>query len=52
MGAIIWIRLRSAATAVVYSLGIGEDISFDLALIEKYGARVHAFDPTPKVNAG
>ena len=34
---------------VVYSLGVGEDISFDLALIEHYGCRVHAFDPTPKV---
>ena len=35
--------------AVVYSLGVGEDISFDLALIEQYGLAVHAFDPTPKV---
>lgn len=35
--------------AVVYSLGIGEDISFDVALIEQYGLTVHAFDPTPKV---
>lgn len=35
--------------AVVYSLGVGEDISFDLALIERFGVTVHAFDPTPKV---
>lgn len=34
---------------IVYSLGIGEDISFDLALIHQYGVNVHAFDPTPKV---
>lgn len=34
---------------VVYSLGVGEDISFDLALIERFGVTVHAFDPTPKV---
>jgi FkbM family methyltransferase len=34
---------------VVYSLGVGEDISFDLSLIEQYGSIVHAFDPTPKV---
>lgn len=33
--------------AVVYSLGVGEDTAFDVALIEKYGAVVHAFDPTP-----
>jgi FkbM family methyltransferase len=35
--------------AIVYSLGVGEDISFDLALIERFGLTVHAFDPTPKV---
>ncbi len=35
--------------AIIYSLGIGEDISFDLALIERFGVTVEAFDPTPKV---
>jgi FkbM family methyltransferase len=35
--------------SVVYSLGVGDDISFDLGLIEKYGVKVHAFDPTPQV---
>jgi FkbM family methyltransferase len=35
--------------AIVYSLGIGEDISFDLSLIERFGVNVEAFDPTPKV---
>ncbi len=33
--------------SIVYSLGVGDDIEFDLALIEKYGVDVHAFDPTP-----
>jgi FkbM family methyltransferase len=37
--------------AVVYSLGVGEDISFDLALIRKFGLTVHGFDPTPKVKS-
>lgn len=37
------------ANPVIYSLGVGEDVSFDLALIERYGCTVHAFDPTPKV---
>jgi FkbM family methyltransferase len=37
------------AGAVVYSLGIGEDISFDLSLIERFGVDIQAFDPTPKV---
>lgn len=36
---------------VIYSLGVGEDISFDLCLIEQHGFTVHAFDPTPKVKA-
>jgi FkbM family methyltransferase len=40
-----------AADPVIYSLGVGEDISFDLALIERHGYIVHAFDPTPKVRA-
>lgn len=34
--------------SVVYSFGVGQDASFDLALIERFGATVHAFDPTPR----
>ena len=34
--------------SIIYSVGIGTDISFDLALIERYGVTVHAFDPTPR----
>jgi FkbM family methyltransferase len=33
--------------SIVYSVGVGEDISFDLALIDRVGCAVHAFDPTP-----
>lgn len=33
---------------VVYSAGVGTDVSFDLALIRQFGVTVHAFDPTPK----
>lgn len=36
------------AHSVVYSFGIGEDISFDVALMERYGMSIHAFDPTPR----
>jgi FkbM family methyltransferase len=32
---------------VVYSLGVGCDIAFDLELIERFDVEVHAFDPTP-----
>ena len=34
--------------SVVYSAGIGDDVSFDLALIDRFGFTVHAFDPTPE----
>lgn len=33
--------------SVVYSVGIGTDITFDLSLIETHGLTIHAFDPTP-----
>ncbi|MEB2310480.1 MAG: FkbM family methyltransferase [Sorangiineae bacterium] len=36
------------AASVVYSFGIGEDLSFDLELIARFGASVHGFDPTPR----
>jgi len=36
------------AESVVYSFGVGEDASFDLSLIDKFGLTVYAFDPTPK----
>jgi FkbM family methyltransferase len=38
-----------SSRSVVYSLGIGDDISFDLSLIARVGAEIHAFDPTPQV---
>jgi FkbM family methyltransferase len=34
--------------SVCYSGGVGDDVSFDLALIERHGCVVHAFDPTPR----
>lgn len=36
---------------VVYTVGCGEDISFDLALLARYPVQVVAFDPTPKAIA-
>jgi FkbM family methyltransferase len=38
---------RITADSVVYSLGVGDNIDFDLGIIESAGARVYAFDPTP-----
>ena len=31
-----------------YCFGCGEDISFDLALIKRFGCQVFSFDPTPR----
>jgi FkbM family methyltransferase len=33
--------------SVVYSVGVGDNVAWDLALIERFGVTVHAFDPTP-----
>lgn len=35
-------------SSVLYSFGIGTDISFDLECIRRYSASIHAFDPTPR----
>lgn len=44
-----WIMKESLVEdSVVYSGGVGEDISFDLSILERYGPTVHAFDPTPR----
>jgi FkbM family methyltransferase len=34
-------------TSIVYSYGIGEDLSFELEMIRRFGVTIHAFDPTP-----
>jgi FkbM family methyltransferase len=34
--------------SLVYSFGIGEDITFDLELMNRTGCEINAFDPTPK----
>lgn len=39
---------KLCADSVVFSFGVGTDISWDLALIQKFGCTVHAFDPTPR----
>lgn len=35
-------------SSVVYSFGVGEEISFDRELIGRFRLTVHAFDPTPR----
>lgn len=33
---------------LVYDFGVGDDITFDIALVERHGCTIHAFDPTPE----
>jgi FkbM family methyltransferase len=37
--------------SVVWSAGVGDNVAWDLALIERFGCRVQAFDPTPRARA-
>ena len=39
---------RVDSSTVLYSFGVGKDISFDLAMIERFKCEIYAFDPTPK----
>jgi len=34
--------------SIVYSVGLGEDTTFDETMMERYGLEVWGFDPTPK----
>jgi FkbM family methyltransferase len=34
-------------SSVCYLAGVGEDITFDLGLVARFGCTVHAFDPVP-----
>ena len=40
---------RITSNSIIYSIGVGQDISFDLCMITRCGSTVHAFDPTPRV---
>jgi FkbM family methyltransferase len=35
-------------SSVVYSFGVGCNVSFDLAIIKDFSCNIYAFDPTPK----
>lgn len=47
-----WVPARAIdRDCVVYAAGVGEDATFDLALIDRFGCRVWAMDPTPRAIA-
>ena len=37
--------------SICYCVGVGEDITFDLGLISRFGCQVYAFDPMPRAKA-
>lgn len=41
--------LKKTEEPVCFSFGVGFDYTFEKELVEKYGAVVYAFDPTPEV---
>src|SRR5262249_10902488 len=45
----VWAVCPNGLTAgsVVYSFGVGDNVAWDLAMIDAFGLAVHAFDPTP-----
>jgi FkbM family methyltransferase len=45
-----WALLKDSlnSDSIVYSLGIGQDVTFDLSIINRYQNQVYAYDPTPK----
>ena len=34
--------------SIIYSVGVGEDISFDLLLSDKYNCNIYLIDPTKR----
>jgi FkbM family methyltransferase len=39
---------KNLSGGIVVSAGVGEDVTFDIELIEKFGCRVFLIDPTPR----
>ena len=39
-----------STSTVVYSFGVGDEVSFDHEMASLFGAEVHMFDPTPSVS--
>jgi len=48
-----WLISPSALSRypIVYSFGLGDDIGFELAMLNQFGATVYGFDPTPRSEA-
>lgn len=42
-------RVRARSKPVIYSFGVGNDVSFDVEAADLFGVRVYMYDPTPNV---
>ena len=51
-GGYILPTLLLSQDSVCYLAGTGEDISFDLSVIARFGCEVHSLDPVPRGHAG
>jgi len=49
-GGWVFLPMLLTRSSIVYSVGLGVDISWDLELIERTGVAVHGFDDTPTSN--
>ena len=47
LGAWILTPVGLSGNSVVYSFGVGRDLSFDLSIVRRFGCQVNCFDPTP-----
>lgn len=49
----VWVVDPTAlgADSVVWSVGVGDNVAWDLAMIERFGCAIDAFDPTPRACA-
>ena len=47
-GAKSFLEQKLSETPIIVSLGVGEDITFDIEIIKEYGGRVYLYDPTPR----
>ena len=41
--------IKNLSQPIIISCGLGEDASFDIDMINRFGAKILCIDPTPRV---